>query len=146
MGSQHHCRQPLDTFYNSFMVTSLFWTLIPSKCNGAFHSSSLFFKFINSEISDILQNIQSARHMISSSHSYYSLYFVLFNDIWPQKGHSVSCLFCLQITNFEIKPSVNEQSAWWLHMATLIFLRGLCRYVWVITLSVSAKREHEDNY
>ena len=31
-------------------------------------------------------------------------------------------------------------SAWWLHMVTLIFLRGLCGYVWVNILTLSPQR------
>ena len=53
----------------------------------------------------------------------------------------VSCITiflpCLQITRSDIRPQVNGQSTWWLQMATLIFLMGMCGYGWVNTLALS---------
>ena len=34
-------------------------------------------------------------------------------------------------------PTLSGPSAWWLHIVTFIFLRGLCGYVWVNILTVS---------
>ena len=37
-------------------------------------------------------------------------------------------------------------SAWWLHMVTLIFLQGLCGYVWVNMLTLSPSRVSRDSH
>ena len=72
------------------------------------------------------------------------VWFVLFNDTWPQWGHSVSCMTILfqnlQITRSDIRSHTKWLSAWWLHMVTSVFLRGLCGYIWVNILTVSPLR------
>ena len=67
--------------------------------------------------------------------------FVLFNDTWPQWGHSVSCMTILLIFACESQEQASSSkyngfSTWWLPIATLIFLRGLCGYVWVNILKL----------
>ena len=42
----------------------------------------------------------------------------------------------LQITRSDIRPHI-KWSVWWLHMISLIFLRGLCGYIWVTILTLS---------
>ena len=60
----------------------------------------------------------------------------------------------LQITRSDIRPHIkwavilviayghtqSGLSTWWLHMVTLIFLRGLCGYVWVNILTLLPPR------
>ena len=72
--------------------------------------------------------------------------FVYFLSIWVgvwvccvmtpglSKDILVSCMTILFL-NLQI-----SRSAWWLHMATLIFHRGLCGYVWVNMLTLSPQR------
>ena len=70
--------------------------------------------------------------------------FGLFNDTWSQQGHRChvwphffsTCKSPDQTSDH----TLSGLSAWWLRMVILIFLRGLCRYVWVNILTLSPSR------
>ena len=70
---------------------------------------------------------------------------MLFNDTWSQQGNSVSCMTIilflnLQISRPDIRPHIKVLWAWWMHVVTLVFLRGLRGYVWVNILTSSIRR------
>ena len=68
---------------------------------------------------------------------------MLFNDTcWSQQGYSVSCLTILFFwtckSSFDISDHTwSGLSAWWSHMVTSIFFRGLCGYIWANVLRIT---------
>ena len=73
--------------------------------------------------------------------------FVLFNNTWSQWGHSVSCMiihFFSKLANHQIRHQathqVDGQLGDCIWSVTLIFLRGLCGYIWVNILTLSPLR------
>ena len=65
----------------------------------------------------------------------------MFNDIWAQKGHSVSCMTILfiklQISKSDIRPHIEwGVSLVILHTVTSIFLNGLGGYIYGLTNSL----------
>ena len=59
-------------------------------------------------------------------------------DIRAMYDHNGILFLNLQNTISYIRPLLQSGlSAWWLHMVTLIFLRGLCEYVPVNILTLS---------
>ena len=71
---------------------------------------------------------------------YVEFEFELFNDTWSQLGHSVSYVtisfLCLQITRSDIRPGITWVVSLVIADGQVIFLRGLCGYVWVDTPTI----------
>ena len=83
-------------------------------------------------------------HVIVELGSFEFSSILSFKDTWSQWGHLVSCMIivfsCLQITRSDIRPHVKWAVNLVIAAGNLIFLRGLCRCVWVNIPSLVPQR------
>ena len=67
------------------------------------------------------------------------------SHVWLGFNKGIQCnyyQFFSKLANHHIRHQATQSglSAWWLHIVTLIFFRGLCGYVWVNILTLSPPR------